>query len=80
MMSKETFKAAKLAALKKYREQAFQDINNAKTKRKRDNAIRRFNLSVEKELQYATEFWTAEMEWTYNLCKNSDDVTAIPAM
>jgi hypothetical protein len=78
-MTKETFKAAKLAALERYKKRAQQDMNSAETKRQRDNAIRRYNLCIKKEQQYQAEFWTAEMEWEYSLYEKSDDVMSIPA-
>ena len=79
-MCRETLKAAKLTALQRYKEQANQDMSNAKTKRHFNNAMRRYNLCVTKEKQYQTEFWTVEMDWQYGLYKDSDDITAIPAM
>ena len=79
-MGRDVFKAAKLAALDRYKSQALTDMNTATTKRKRDNAIRRFNLCVKKEKEYLDEFWTAQMEQTYALYKDCNDIASIPPM
>ena len=79
-MSRETFKTAKLDALRKYKEQAQRDISCACSKRHYNNAVRRYNLCVKKEQQYQKEFWTAEMEWMYSLFKDTDDVSSVAAM
>ena len=79
-MSREVFKAAKLAAMDRYKRQAQLDMNAATTKRRHDNAIRRFNLCVQKEVEYQTEFWTAEREREYAFFKDCDDIASIPPM
>jgi hypothetical protein len=79
-MSKETFRAAKLAALKKYKEKAKSDMETAKTKRQLNNATRRYNLCIKKEKEYDTNFWTADMEYTFRLFKDSDDISSVAAM
>jgi hypothetical protein len=79
-MSRETYRAAKFAALKNYKEKAQSDMNTAKTKRQYNNAMRRYNLCVKKEQEYQANFWTADMEWTFRLFKDSDDISSVSAM
>lgn len=79
-MSKETYKAAKIAALKKYKEKAQADMDTAKTKRQLNSATRRYNLCIKKEQEYQEKFWTADMEWTFRLFKGSDDISSVSAM
>ena len=77
-MNRETFRAAKLAAIVRYKTQAQQDLNKSITKRQHNNAVRRFNRSVKKERVYQGAEWTAEMEREYLLYKDCDDISSIP--
>ena len=84
MDTREAFKLAKIAALKRYAEQAEHDMQTETGRNRRANAVKRMELTRRKQALFESDaaFWgNCGMEFAYSMFVQSGcDVSAVSAM